>query len=264
MFLMSASLTDITSNARLKVYPSTTVLQVANSPIFRRPGYEPRTREYDVPPKGNAADSDRSKESSLYRARASVRDIALCNRFGWFFTWTLSKEPINRYDSVEVGRRVQDFLKNAVRRKGFAYVCVPERHKDGAIHFHGLCNLGSIVVERAVHPRTLLPLSTIQGQPIFNMTSWKLGYSTCIPIDENYERTCNYIVKYISKDSDKVFGKWYLSSRNLVKHPPIELVDGGMDYEGFRNENPDLPEIPLYRDVCMVSMQLVNGKGGSV
>lgn len=263
MLPMSATLSDISSNARIKEYPCIDVLQVANQPIFRRPGYEARTRGYDVPPKGEAENPERSKDSSRARARAAVRDIALCNRFDYFFTWTLNKDVIDRYDAALVGKKVQSFLKNAGYRKGFSYVCVPELHKDGAIHFHGLCNLGSVAIERALNPYTSVPLSTERGQPIYNMTDWKFGYSTCIPIDENYECTVNYVTKYIDKSSDKILGKWYLSTRNLVKHPPVELVDGGMDYDGFCADNPDLAEIPLYRDVRMVSKQLPREKGGA-
>ena len=49
---------------------------------------------------------------------------------------------------------------------GFAYVIVPEFHKDGAIHFHGLCKLGTMRLERAVNARTGQPMSTEKGQPM--------------------------------------------------------------------------------------------------
>ena len=52
MALMGAALSDISSNARLKVYPATEVLQVSNAPIFRAPGWEPQKRSYDVSAKG--------------------------------------------------------------------------------------------------------------------------------------------------------------------------------------------------------------------
>ncbi|MFQ7854076.1 MAG: hypothetical protein ACLRIS_01925 [Flavonifractor plautii] len=47
---------------------------------------------------------------------------------------------MNRYDVREVTRHLNHWLDNQVRRKGLAYVLVPERHKDGAIHFHGFFN----------------------------------------------------------------------------------------------------------------------------
>ena len=253
--LLGVSESVITSNARVKRYPSVAVLQVANDDIFRDVGYEARTRLYSVASKGNAEDPERSMQSSRSRAKAAVRDIALCNHFTYFFTWTLSKDQIDRYDVALIKKKLLDFLKNLSRRRGFQYILVAERHKDGAIHFHGLCNLGSVRIARAVNPKTNLPLSTNRGQPIFNMLDWKLGFSTCIPIDENYERTCNYLTKYITKDTDKILGKWYLSSRNLIKKPEIDLISGGIDYDSFVAENPDAPVVPLYRDVSMAIMQ---------
>ena len=96
MALMGAVLSDISSNARLKVYPATEVLQVSNAPIFRAPGWEPQKRSYDVPAKGKGKDPERALEVSRARARAAVRDIALCNQFDYFITWTLDGSLINR------------------------------------------------------------------------------------------------------------------------------------------------------------------------
>lgn len=261
MPLLSATRADVFSNARVKQYPHSQVLQVANEPIFRAAGWEARKREYDVPAKGHGKDPLRAAAVSRARARAAVRDIALCNRFTHFLTWTLDAALIDRYDADEVKRRVTSMLKNLTFRKGFRYVIVPEFHKDGAIHFHGLCDLGDLPLCPAHNPYTGEQLRTDRGQPVFNMPSWTLGFSTCIPIDENYERTCNYIVKYLSKDAQKIFGKWYLASRNLRKRPDVTLIDGGMDYAGFLEDYPESYEIPLYNDICMVSMQIPTAGG---
>ena len=77
-----------------------------------------------------------------------MRDIAFCNRFDYFLTWTLDPKLIDRYDPEIVGKKVRSFLTNASNRKGFQYIVVPELHKDGAIHLHGLCKLGSVRIER--------------------------------------------------------------------------------------------------------------------
>lgn len=257
MLLSPATLPEITSNARIKSYPSFDTLQVANESIFRAKGYEEQTphRGYLVPSKGNAKDPERSMESSRSRARAAMRDIALCNSFQYFFTWTLDPALIDRYDVEVVKSKVTNFLKNKARRNQFSYLCVAERHKDGAIHFHGLCNLGTVKLKRAVNKHSGAEMVARSGQPIYNMEDWKLGYSTCIPVDENYERTCNYLMKYISKGAEKIFGKWYFSSRDLRKRPDVSLVYG-MDYTAFSEEYPDLPEIPVYRDIKLLSMKL--------
>jgi hypothetical protein len=248
---------DISSNARLKLYPVSTVLQVANDDIFRQSGWEasggPR-RRYSVPKKGQAKNPERSLESSMHRAKAAVRDIALCNHFTHFFTGTLSPKKVDRYDTDAVYQKVSNFLRNSVHRKGFQYVIVPEHHKDGAIHFHGLCSLGTMKIVRGTDPHGN-PLSTDSGQPKYNLVDWRLGYSTCIPIDEHYERTCNYLTKYITKDGAKIFGKWYLSSRNIQKRPDIVLLER-MDYNSFCTENQDALVVPLYRDVCICQKQI--------
>lgn len=253
-----ASEAEISSNARIKNYIGKSVLQVANAPIFHEAGYEAiNGRGYDVPSKGNAADPERSLAVSRARAASAVRDIALCNPFSHFLTWTLDGKLIDRYDPSEVGRRLQTFLHNASSRKGFSYLCLPERHKDRAIHMHGLCCLGDVRIERARNAKTGKPL-TQNGRPVYNMLDWKLGYSTCVPIDANYEKAVNYVVKYLNKADEKIFGKWYYSSRCLKKKPDIELVDG-VDYTSFREAYPGLNEVPIYRDIVMCSLPLEQG-----
>lgn len=120
MAIFSATSPDVFSNARVKLYPGTQVLQVANEPIFRAAGWEARTRPYTVPPKGQGKDHLRAMAVSRARARAAVRDIALCNHFTHFLTWTLGAALIDRYDVDEVKRRVTSALKTSVFAKAFA------------------------------------------------------------------------------------------------------------------------------------------------
>lgn len=229
------------TNARLKVYPHTLVKQVATGAIFPTNIGESRPRPYAVSPPGHAKDRERSMEMSRQRAKAKIRDLALCNSFEYFFTWTINPQLLDRYDSKIVYEKLRNFLANAVRRKGFSYLVVPEYHvqKSGedkpAIHLHGLCNLGSVRIERA-RGKNGRCLTDKEGRPVYNMLSWKYGYSTCVPLDGNYERTANYITKYITKsDSNKIFGKWYLHSRDLVKGPDIVPL-GPENYDEFRDE----------------------------
>lgn len=252
--MLQVSECDISSNARIKAYTVCSVLQVANAPIFRESGWEPKKRLYDVPSKGSAKNTARSLEVSRARARSAVRDIALCNPFTYFFTWTLDAKQVNRYDDDAVKRKLENTLRNLVRRRNFRYLCVPERHKDGALHFHGLCILGSVRLNRSISP-TGSPLSTKSGQPIYNMEDWPWGFSTCICIDENYARTVNYLLKYMIKNSEKIFGKWYLSARDLRKKPDIYLVEG-LDFDSFIAENPDAAIVPIYRDIRIGIKQL--------
>lgn len=259
---------DTVTNARIKRYPHMDLLQVANSPIFpvgdyeRLDTWEGRKRMYDVPSKGQAADPLRSMEESKRRAKSKVRDIALCNRFEYMFTWTLSSEQVDRYDHQEVYKKMRGFLSNATQRKGFTYVCIPEYHalKEGeerpGIHFHGLCSLGKVKVVPALLPSGVQRHDKA-GRPVFNMTDWVLGYSTCVPLDENYEKAVSYITKYITKQENKIFGKWYLSSRSIKKGPDILPIDVDINYEDFRD--PDkLATNRQYETTAFLDVKIVS------
>ena len=118
---------------------------------------------------------------------------------------------------------------------------MPEYHKKKAgedrpaIHLHGLCHLGKVRIERA-RDKLGRRRTDKEGRPVFNMLDWKYGFSTCIPLDENYERTANYVAKYITKgNGGKIFGKWYLHSRDLVKGPNTYPHDPE-NYDEFRDE----------------------------
>ena len=55
-------------------------------------------------------------------------------------TLTLDQTQVDRYDMAAITRKLNAWLSNQVQRRGLIYVLVPERHKDGAIHFHGFFN----------------------------------------------------------------------------------------------------------------------------
>ena len=108
---------DVTTNARMKKYLNKAVVQVANADVFPACNYElydskiadKRKRSYDVPPKGQAVNPQRALEESQRRAASKIRDIALCNHFTHFFTWTLSSDMIDRYDVQEIYKKLRVF-----------------------------------------------------------------------------------------------------------------------------------------------------------
>lgn len=249
------------TNARVKSYLVKNTVQVSNADIFRRSPYyedengDPPSRGYEVPSKGNGADPARSLEESQRRAKVAVQDIALCNKFTHMFTWTLSPELIDRYDAKVVYKKVRAFLSNATQRKGFRYVCIPELHHDGAIHFHGLCSLGDIEITQSIRKNGTLRRDG-HGRLVYNMNAWTWGFSTCVELDENYEKAVNYVSKYITKSDKKVFGKWYLSSRSLKKRPdicPLEPVSYTEYRADLENSGADYAEISVYKDVKIIS-----------
>jgi hypothetical protein len=234
---------DIRFNCRTTVYPdgSRSVL-VADRDIFRAPGWElqgkPRARGgvADAPPdlaelsgyaleRMDAEDRKRAETSAQRaqrRAKAAVRDLARSNDFRWFVTLTLSPEKVDRYDVREITRRLNHWADNHVRRRGLAYVLVPERHQDGAIHFHGLFNDALEAVDSGHRDSG--------GHRVYNLPEWDLGFTTAIELYGDRQAAIAYVCKYIGKQMGadgtpgKVGGRWYYSG-GALRRPEVVYCD---------------------------------------
>lgn len=205
----------IRHNARVKIYPDgTRDIMICSRPIFREKGWE------DCKPSLSSGAKKASRDGvsvrAQRRAKAAVREIALCNRFSYFVTLTLNKERVDRYDMAAITKRLNSWLDNCVRRKGLAYVLVPERHKDGAIHFHGFFN-EALRAEPSGHVDK-------QGHEIFNLPEWPLGFSTAIRLYGEYHKAVAYVQKYIGKQGEKPGGRWYYSGGALAR-PEVLLCE---------------------------------------
>ena len=165
---------------------------------------------------------------SKRRAKSRLLDFALCNEFECFVTLTLDKNNIDRTDYNAIIKKLNTWLDNRVRRKGLCYVGVPELHKDGAIHFHLLCNDVLDVVDSGtvIRPTGGKPVKQAtakkQGynldecRTVYNIPEWSLGFSTMYHTYGDVRAVANYIVKYITKGEKKVGGRWYYSGGDLL------------------------------------------------
>lgn len=233
---------EVYTNARIKEYPHIIEEQVCTHAIFPMGvGDIKPARPYTVPPPGEAKNPMRSAEESRRRARSKVMDIARCNKFSYMGTLTIDASKMDRYDATAIYRKVRAFLGNAVARHKFEYVLIPEHHKKrpgethAAIHMHMLCNLGSLKIVRATNAKTGDPLCDGAGRPVYNLPAWSWGYSTVVPLDGNTDAATAYVAKYIAKGDNKIFGKYYLSSRGLTKSPKIIPLEP-INYSEFRDE----------------------------
>lgn len=273
------------TNARLKIYPTQTLLQVCSKAIFPTANWEPveshhinstqllsadehsqtklstHERKASQKEKESKAPNLQAKQSSQARARRAVYDIALLNEWDWMFTWTLDPQKVDRHDPNEVYRYLKPALSNLHQRKDFVYLLVPEYHKlksgekRPGIHFHGLCRFESINLKRAT--KRGKPRFDGHGRPVYNMTDWPYGWSTVVPLENNYHKVAAYIAKYITKQPDKILGKYYLSSRDLVKKPKIIPLTGGVSYTAYRDDDKLMAglqqEVNLYNNVYLIS-----------
>ena len=159
------------------------------------------------------------QERSMRRARAKVRRLALANDFRWFVTLTLDPQKIDRYDPAQVVKKLGQWCSNHVKRKGLKYILVPERHKDGALHFHGFFNDALDAVPSGHR--------TKDGQPIYNLPQWDLGFTAAIEVYGEYSGAVAYVCKYIGKQGEKPAGRWYYSGGELAE-PEVSYADIGV------------------------------------
>lgn len=170
-------------------------------------------------------DTKESSRVSASRTIHKIYDIARSNYWEWFLTFTFSPEKVkNRKDYEELSSKLSDWLSRM--RKvcpDMVYLVVPEQHKDGAYHFHGLfANIDNLGLEDSGKVDK-------NGNTIYNVGSYKFGFTTAERI-RDLGRSCSYLSKYITKDLCAVTkGKRrYWSSRN-VKLPVVEELHLEMD-----------------------------------
>lgn len=237
-------------NTQIKRYPDgSAVVKVFSRPIIREAGLEaagqpgrseddPEGEEERKPKQSpEAASLARSKR----RARNAVFDLAMATDFDYFVTLTVDPAKLDRYDAGEVFRHLHDWLDNNVRRHGLAYVLVPERHKDWAIHFHALFNdalrvvdSGTVSLPGGGKPRR--PRSKAQraawldagGHVVYNLPGWGWGFTTAIRLYGDTAAAVGYVVKYITKSEGKIGGRWYYSGGDL-RRPLIGYADLDFD-----------------------------------
>lgn len=213
--------------ARIKIYPMGGYeIMACNRPVFAEyPAQTKRKKKPEEPNRANrtdekkglrSSDSVSRDERSMRRARSRVREIALSNKFRWFVTLTLDQSKIDRYDMTAIIKVLNSWLNNRVKRNGLSYVIVPELHKDGAIHFHGLFS-DCLTYSSSGH-------SDAAGHPVYNLKDWTLGFSSAIEIYGDYQKAVSYVCKYIGKGVSKIGGRWYYSGGKLEK-PTIIYPD---------------------------------------
>ena len=180
----------------------------------------------------SAMSDGENKRKSFCRARNMLFDILLSTvELNCFVTLTCSGEKIDRYDYKKIVKSLSCWLDNRVRRNGLIYVLVPEKHKDGAVHFHGLMNKEALKLVRAVNPYTKKEMVDDKERPIFNIKDFNLGFTTVIPLSGKNARTATakYCYKYIVKSKgEKVGGRYYLSGGKLGR-PKYEYVNRDFD-----------------------------------
>lgn len=172
---------------------------------------EPKKREEKEEP----PDRDRSLRVSADRSLQTVYKYARSNLWEWFFTLTFNPEKVDSFNYQEVTEKLAKWLNNLRRVcPNMKYLVVPEKHKSGRYHFHGLfSNVDELRFIDSGH-------TDEGGHTVYNVGNYSLGFSTAVKIGETLEdsaKISSYLSKYITKDlTEGTFGKKrYWASRNL-------------------------------------------------
>ena len=136
---------------------------------------------------------DKNLHDSMQRSKKNLIDYAFNNQWTHFATFTVNSELCDRRSLAACNKKIGTML-NQFRRyfcEGFRYMIVPEKHEDGAFHYHGLVTFpeGQEFTPVRVKGRTL---NTIDYFTEF------LGYNS-FSLIKNQIKAAKYITKYIDK-----------------------------------------------------------------
>ena len=220
--------------------------------------------------KGEAG-NDGKLADNITRARSRIQELAYCNPWEWFATFTLDKTKYDRRDLPKfikaLGQFIRDYRKS--RKTTVKYLLVPERHKDGAWHLHGF--LLGLPVEH-LHEFTLaerLPYKIRnrlqQGKRVYTWEPYasRFGFAS-IEAVESPAAAGNYILKYITKDTANTITKlnahMFYSSKGLESKTLLH-----QDFLAREIEDPDLQNeyvtVKWYDDIgqALACFEGVNG-----
>lgn len=221
-----------------KVYPNMIKVIIYKEPILNTiSGGERKRRE--VSPDDNILPSYRS----LRRSRVSIKDIIYSNKFEYFCTFTFDPKKHDRYNISYCKLVMLKWFRNQKDHHSphLKYICIPELHKDGAVHFHALIANFNGKLKDSGH-------KTQQGNIIYNLTGYRAGLSTASPLDGNIDGVANYVAKYVTKGLVSSFNhKRYFCSRNLSR--PLKIRNSSLFRKTlplFRKQVADFDNIQIY------------------
>lgn len=161
--------------------------------------------------------------SSLRRTRTTIRDLILANDFDLFCTFTFDPDKVHdRFSYYSCLGKMTRWIHNQHDKSpDLIYLFVPEQHKSGAWHFHGLLGHYHGSMRKTCHKSSY-------GADIYNITAYRGGFTTACYFD-NKDLIASYISKYISKDFIKKFNqRRFFCSKNLNR--PIKTLNAVVDF----------------------------------
>lgn len=179
--------------------------------------------------KGKRGVNEEKLEANISRAKGRITELAMCNDWDYWVTLTIRKE---RYDLENWRKKLGRYLRS-LRQEGreIKYLLVPEKHKDGAWHMHGLIT-GLEELDLEINENGYLDWPGYKK---------RFGYISMSKI-RNKQKVSSYITKYLTKDVarnvTKLGKRMFYASQGLKS---AEIVKKGSFYdvlgkEGYENQ----------------------------
>ena len=204
-------------NVKIIRYPTETSIRLYSKEVKTSQKENKKTKNYKsvfTPDK----DNEHAQTVSQNRSINKIYELMRSNMWEYFITLTFNPDKIDRFDYNACSGALVRWLNNIKHNyaPNLKYIIVPELHKNGAYHFHGLISdIGNIAMIDSGK-------KTRFHETIYNLGNYDLGFTTATKIKDSCKAS-NYITKYITKElcSTTKGKKWYWASRYLNK-PIIE------------------------------------------
>lgn len=131
------------------------------------------------------------------RTKQKIYNYARSNKWEWFFTFTFNQTLVDSFDYDEVVVFMSDWLNYMYhhnKKSALKYLIVPEQHKSGAWHFHGIFSGLDYDLWKLTFSGKY-----VKNEPIYNVLSFGYGFTTATMVT-NTKAVSHYICKYITKD----------------------------------------------------------------
>lgn len=185
------------------------------------------------------------------RAQDNYYGKALSNKWKYFATFTVSPEICNRYDDKEVKDLWGLFRQRLVKKyPNCKYLCVPERHDNGALHFHCLLWTSQDIPLKPYIGKQGKQYSKT-GAELYTFDLWDYGICTLaiIPPEDNQCKVINYLIAYTTKQSNLGWGqRRFFATRNLLDKSKSNFMQEDTD------DIEDMYELDFYKkkDNCTI------------
>lgn len=151
---------------------------------------------FNYVPKSTVNDS--KLDNNLSRAKSRVIELALCNPWKYWCTFTISPRKYDRYNLKAYKKDFSEFIHtlNRSRIEKITYILIPEMHEDGAWHMHGFIN-GLLDSDLKLNGN---------GYLTWDKYNNKFGFMS-LSVIRDLESTAKYSMKYMTKDSSRNVSK---------------------------------------------------------